>query len=63
MKKRTCLIKLEQHFHKQNGYKFGIKIPKTIEETLNLDKENSNHLWEDLIVKEMNGVKVAFGIK
>ena len=36
------------------------KIPKTVQEALNLDKENGNTLWYDVIVKEMKNVRVAF---
>ena len=51
LKKQTRLIKLAQHRTKRNRYKFGIRIPKTIEEALDLNKENGNHLWEDSAMK------------
>ena len=43
-------------------HKFGIKLPKTVEEALALDKENGNDLWWKAIQKEMSAVKVAFKI-
>ena len=43
-------------------HKFGIKVPKTVEEALALDKENGNDLWWKVIQKEMSAVKVAFKI-
>ncbi|MEM9369349.1 MAG: hypothetical protein AAGD07_25505, partial [Planctomycetota bacterium] len=34
-------------------HKFGIRLPKTVEEALETDEENGNHLWRDAINKEM----------
>jgi Reverse transcriptase (RNA-dependent DNA polymerase) len=45
------------------GYKFGIRIPNTIEEAIALDRENGNTLWEDAIMKEANGVNIAFEVR
>jgi Reverse transcriptase (RNA-dependent DNA polymerase) len=41
-------------------YKFGIKVPKTVREALEIDKEANNTLWLDAIRKEMANVRVAF---
>ena len=35
-------------------------MPKTVQEALNLDKENGNTLWYDANAKEMKNVRVAF---
>ena len=43
-------------------HKFGIKLPKTVEEALALDKEDVYDLWWKAIQKEMSAVKVAFKI-
>ncbi len=43
-------------------HKFGIELPKTIKETLELDKKNGNTFWADAIAKEMKEVHVAFKI-
>ena len=61
--KRTRLIKLAQHRHTRHEYKFGIKIPINVENALDIDKENGNHLWEEAILKEMNAIRIAFEIK
>jgi len=63
LKRRKRLIKLSQRRHVKTGYKFGIKIPRTIEEALELDKINGNDLWFKAIMKEMTKVKIAFDIK
>ena len=46
----------------REGYKFGCRLPNTIDEALKIDEECNNHLWRDAIEKEMKNVKVAFEI-
>jgi hypothetical protein len=41
-------------------HKFGIELPKTVKEALELDKKKGNTFWADAIAKEMKGVCVAF---
>jgi Reverse transcriptase (RNA-dependent DNA polymerase) len=60
LKKMTRLIKLSKSRHIRRGYKFGIKVPNTVEEALQLDKENDNTLWYDALMKETPNVRVAF---
>jgi hypothetical protein len=43
-------------------HKFGIELPKTIKEALELDKKNGNTFWADAIEKEMKDVCVTFKI-
>jgi hypothetical protein len=43
-------------------HKFGIELPKTVKEALELDKKNGNTFWADAIAKEMKDVRVAFKI-
>ena len=62
LKKKERLIKASQRRHLRSGYKFGIKMPSTVEEALALDAENKNTLWYDAIQKEMGNVKVAFEV-
>jgi hypothetical protein len=40
--------------------KFGVVIPNTVAEALDLDKTNGNDLWAKAIAKEYENVKVAF---
>ena len=58
-KKSRLLNKIKAVYHK-NDLKFGIRVPKSIEEALALDKANGNHLWENAINLEMKNVKIAF---
>ena len=50
----TKYIKLTQ--------RFGLEIPKTVKQALEVDAENGNQLWQDAIAKEMEAVKVAFKV-
>ena len=43
--------------------KFGIEFPKSVQESMALDKKDGNTLWDDYISKEMNSVRVAFDIR
>ena len=59
LKKRQRIIAaVNKRYHKVT-HKFGIKVPKTVEEALALDKENGYDLWWKEIQKEMSAVKVA----
>ena len=62
LKKRQRIVAaVNKRYHKL-AHKFGIKVPKTVEEALALDKENGNDLWWKAIQEEMSAVKVAFKI-
>lgn len=65
LKKRDRIISLVKkrspRFLKRT-HKFGIEVPKTVKEALELDKKNGNTLWADAIAKEMKDVRVAFKI-
>jgi hypothetical protein len=41
-------------------HKFGIKIPKTVDEARRLDAENGNTFWWDAIMEEMKNVRPEF---
>ena len=44
----------------KNTHKFGLRLPKIVDESYNIDAENGNVLYINAISKEMTGVKVAF---
>ena len=46
---------------KQN-HKFGIKIPTSVKNTLEIDKKIGNTYWADAIATKMKNVRVAFKI-
>ena len=65
LKKRAHIISLikqsSAHYLKRNQ-KYGIYLPRTVEEALMIDKGNGRTLWYDAIAKEMTNIKVAFNI-
>jgi hypothetical protein len=59
-RKRDRLIhKVKTRIQKPN-MKFGVEIPSTYQEALELDRINGNTLWQDATKKEMETVDVAF---
>ena len=54
---RKCSTKYFKKTHK-----FGLKLPKMVNEVYPIDKKNSNTLWQDAIQKEIENVKIAFQI-
>ncbi len=60
LKREERIIKQVNHRLAKKQYKFGIKVPNSVDEALLLDKENHNTLWSDAIQKELKNVLVAF---
>ena len=60
MRKKEAIISKVKSAYWLTTHKYGIKMPKTVEEALKLDKENGNTLWYDAITKEMKNVRIAF---
>lgn len=60
LRRKERIIKQVRHRLAKKQYKFGIKVPSTVDEALALDKENCNTLWHDAIQKELKNVLVAF---
>ena len=42
------------------NHKFGIQVPKSVQEVKRIDDQNGDTLWWDSICKEMANVRVAF---
>ncbi len=65
LRKRDRIISLlrnqNPHYLKWT-HKFGIELPKTVKEALELDKKNGNIFWADAIAKEMKDVHDTFKI-
>jgi hypothetical protein len=60
LKKRDRIIKAVKSRYLRRTHKFGIEIPKTVREALELDKTNGNDYWRKAIEKEMKNVMPAF---
>ena len=55
LKKRDRIIasvRKQQTRYLKKSHKFGIELPKTVEQALALDAKNGNTLWVDAISKE-----------
>ena len=60
MKKRNrILAAISARYHKKT-HKFGIRMPKSVQEAYAIDKSNGNDDWRNSIQKEMNDVMIAF---
>jgi len=60
LKKSTHIVQAMKSMVRKGHSKFGIQVPRTVEEALLLDKKNGNDLWEKALAKEMKNVKIAF---
>ena len=59
MKQTRICSKLKSKYW-QRTHKYGIRIPKTVKEAIQIDNENGNTLWWDAILLEMKNVRPAF---
>jgi hypothetical protein len=62
LRKRDVIVSAVNQQIKISGYKYGIKVPKDINEAKKLDELNKNNEWEKSVTKEMSTVLVAFDI-
>ena len=58
-KRNRILSKIKSNYWQQM-HKFGIRIPKSVEQAIAIDKQNGNSLWWDAICTEMKNVRPAF---
>ena len=62
LRRRDRIIASINSRYYKTTHKFGIELPKTIQEALDIDKRTNATYWYDAIQKEMHNVKVAFNI-
>ena len=62
LRKRDVIISAVNSRVKKRTHKYGIEVPRTIEEALRLDRKNGNTFWADATKKEMSNVGIAFEI-
>ena len=62
LRKRNKLINKFKTKRTPKKIKFGIEVPSTVEEALQLDLENGDKLWQEAISKEMANSRVAFHV-
>ena len=62
IKKRNKIISAVASRVRIKNRKYGMRIPTSITEAYEIDKENDNTWWRDAIKREMENVSVAFEI-
>ena len=60
IRRKESIVKQVTHRLAKEQYKFGIKVPNSVDEALQMDKNNGNNLWHDAIQKELKNVLIAF---
>ena len=60
IKKRAAIIKKVKSKYWDRTHKYGIRVPRSVQEAREIDAENGNTLWWDAICEEMANVRVAF---
>ena len=63
IKKRDIIISKVKSKYWRTTHKFGIRIPKDVNEAIQLDDENKNRRWYNSIQKEVSNVRIAFDAK
>jgi hypothetical protein len=62
LRKRDIILSAVKHRIRKNTHKYGIEIPKDVEDAYRIDRKNGNTFWRDAIAKEMYNVGVAFEV-
>lgn len=57
LKKGKRIIAKVKSKYWQRSHKYGIRVPKTVKEALEIDKENNNTYWADAIKDEMRKIR------
>ena len=60
LKKQKRILQKVKTKYWSRTHKYGIRIPKSIQEAIEIDREAGNTLWMDAIRMEMKNVRVAF---
>ena len=60
-KKGRIISKIKSKFYMKT-HKYGIRIPNSVEDAIEIDKANGNSLWWEALMKEMKNVRPAFEI-
>lgn len=62
IKKKARIIDKVKSKYWERTHKYGIRIPKSVKEALEVDRANGDTQWWDSIRKEMDNVRVAFEV-
>jgi hypothetical protein len=56
---KRIICAIENHYLKRT-HKFGVQVPKSVEEALQIDRDTGTTLWHEAIQKEMKNNAIAF---
>jgi len=62
LRHRHTFMKSTRKLYLKRSHKFGIRLPKTVEEALEIDKQTKTTFWRDAIHKEMKNNRLAFKV-
>ena len=60
LRRRNRRINQVKRKYWKTTHKYGVRLPKTVDEALRLDKQNGDKQWENAIKKEMGKANVAY---
>ena len=60
--KRDAIVAAISEMRRHTTHKFGIEIPKSVQQAIAVDKKNGDTYWQDAIKKEMVNIGIAFEI-
>jgi hypothetical protein len=60
LRKQNRIVPKMKSRYLRTTHKFGIKVPKTVQEALAIDEETGTDFWRRAIEKEMRKVRVAW---
>jgi hypothetical protein len=63
MKRRDRVLKSVKSRMIKRTHKLGIRIPRNVNEALQIEQDDGTHLWHAAILKEMTAIRIAFDIK
>ena len=62
LKKKARIISKIKSKYWEKTHKYGIRIPKSVQDAIRMDAQNGNTLWWDAIMLEMKNVRPAFEV-
>ena len=60
LRRRDRVIGKAKTRYWRRTHKYGIRLPKSVKEALEIDRETGTDYWQKAIEKEMRNVRVAF---
>ena len=59
-KKRDRIIAKAKNKYWRNTHKYGVRLPKTAAEALELDRQTGHPLWENYLKRDMNKEEISY---